>query len=51
MPPGTKIEHHHMKAMLYKILQAKSQCQNKLMLPQARMKFEQNSYVTNEVRI
>ena len=29
MRPGPKIEHHHMKAMLYKILQAYGQSQNK----------------------
>jgi len=33
MRPGPKIEQHHMKAMLYKILQAYSQSQNKLILP------------------
>ena len=33
MRPGPKIEHHHMEAMLNKILLAYSQSQNKLTLP------------------
>jgi len=32
MRPGPKIEHRHMTAMLYKILQAYIQSQNKLTL-------------------
>ena len=36
MQPGPKIEHHHMKAMLCQILQAQSQSQNKLTLPQVK---------------
>jgi len=50
MGPGPKIEHHHMNAMLYKILHAYSQIQNNLTLHQPkrssnkirilRMKFE-----------
>ena len=33
MRPDPNIEHRHVKAMLYKILQAYSQSQNKLTLP------------------
>ena len=40
MQPGPKIEHHHMIAMLYKILWANGKSQNKLTPPQALTKFE-----------
>jgi len=40
MRSGPKIEHHHMKAMLYKILWTYSQSQNKLTLLLAETKFE-----------
>ena len=33
MRTDPKIEHHHMKAMLYKMLKAYSESQNKLTLP------------------
>jgi len=51
MGPVPKIEHHYMKAMLYKILKEYGQSQNKLTLPQAYAKFEQNSHFTNKVQI